>query len=157
MKTMILLKNGSNKKCVENIFLSSGTNNSISNFRETIPLKGSFWITYTGNFFCIFGCFNTIWTEHWKRFKRQDFLENCVVWVTIDMRIVSRPSPPRFPLCPDCVPFELVLSAVLLWRESCGGGGQITRISVSDHHNIKEALPIVHESTGSRGVGGDAV
>jgi hypothetical protein len=33
--------------------------------------------------------------------------------VTIDMRIVSRP-PPLFPLCADCVPFELVLSAALL-------------------------------------------
>jgi hypothetical protein len=42
------------------------------------------------------------------------------------MRIVSiDPLPFRFPLCADFVPIELVVSAALLRRESCGGGGQI--------------------------------
>jgi hypothetical protein len=35
--------------------------------------------------------------------------------ISIDMRIVSRPPPPlHFPLCAECVPFELVVSAALL-------------------------------------------
>jgi hypothetical protein len=34
-----ILKNGYSKKGNENFYLSSGTNKSISNFRETIPLK----------------------------------------------------------------------------------------------------------------------
>jgi hypothetical protein len=38
MKT-IFLKNGLTKKGVENFYLSNGTNKSISNFRETIPLN----------------------------------------------------------------------------------------------------------------------
>jgi hypothetical protein len=44
----------------------------------------------------------------------------------IDMRRVSRPPPHPFPLCADCVPFELVVSAALLGRKNsgCGGGGQ---------------------------------
>jgi hypothetical protein len=32
----------------------------------------------------------------------------------IDMRIVSRQPFLRFPICADCVPFELVVSAALL-------------------------------------------
>jgi hypothetical protein len=34
-----ILKNGSSKQGVEKIYLSNGINKSISNFRETIPLK----------------------------------------------------------------------------------------------------------------------
>jgi hypothetical protein len=33
-----IFKNGSSKKGVENFYLSSGTNKSISNFRETISV-----------------------------------------------------------------------------------------------------------------------
>jgi hypothetical protein len=40
----------------------------------------------------------------------------------IDMRLVSRPP---FSSCADGVPFELVVSAALLGRKNCGGGGQI--------------------------------
>jgi hypothetical protein len=36
---MIFLKMDKVKKGVENFYLSSGTNKSISNFRETIPLS----------------------------------------------------------------------------------------------------------------------
>jgi hypothetical protein len=36
-----ILKSGYNKKGVENIYLSSSTNKSISNFRETIPFNYS--------------------------------------------------------------------------------------------------------------------
>jgi hypothetical protein len=40
MKTTTFLKNGLRKKSVENFMqLSNGTNKSIANFRETIPLK----------------------------------------------------------------------------------------------------------------------
>jgi hypothetical protein len=39
MKTIIFLKNRSNKKCVENFDLSNGINKSISHFHETIPLN----------------------------------------------------------------------------------------------------------------------
>jgi hypothetical protein len=41
-----------------------------------------------------------------------------------------------FLLYADRVPFELLNSAVLLWRESCGGRGQICSIPKFDHHNI---------------------
>jgi hypothetical protein len=39
MKTMIFKKNGLSKKGVEKLYLSNGSNKSISNFRETIHLK----------------------------------------------------------------------------------------------------------------------
>jgi hypothetical protein len=38
MKAMIFKENGLSKKGVENFYLSSDTNKSISNFHETIPL-----------------------------------------------------------------------------------------------------------------------
>jgi hypothetical protein len=39
----------------------------------------------------------------------------------IDMRKVDRPHP--FPLCANCVPFELVVSAARLGRKYNGGRG----------------------------------
>jgi hypothetical protein len=36
---MIFLKSGLSKKGVEKFYISNGINKSISNFRETIPLK----------------------------------------------------------------------------------------------------------------------
>jgi hypothetical protein len=41
-----------------------------------------------------------------------------------------------FLLYTDRVPFELLDSAALLWRESCGGGGGANSISKFDHYNI---------------------
>jgi hypothetical protein len=35
----------------------------------------------------------------------------------------------------DCVPFELIDSAALIWSNSCGSGGA-NSISKFDHHNI---------------------
>jgi hypothetical protein len=43
MKTAIFKKNLFNKKGVENFYLSNGTNKSIANFRETIPLSPEPW------------------------------------------------------------------------------------------------------------------
>jgi hypothetical protein len=39
MKMIIFLKTDIIKKGLENVYLSSGTNKSVSNFRETIPLR----------------------------------------------------------------------------------------------------------------------
>jgi hypothetical protein len=51
---------------------------------------------------------------------REDETVFMLLHFTIDMRRVSRPPPP-FPLCADCVPFELVLSAALLYEGRTAG------------------------------------
>jgi hypothetical protein len=56
--------------------------------------------------------------------------------LTIDIRRLSLGHNLQpFPLCADCVPLELVVSAALLLRKNCGGEG---KISVSGHHNVNE-------------------
>jgi hypothetical protein len=78
------------------------------------------------------------------------------VMALIDRSILSRPAPLRFPLCADHVPFEMVASAALLWRWSCGGGGQIVFLFLATIIGIKEGAVYctVHEITCRRGGGG---
>jgi hypothetical protein len=49
----------------------------------------------------------------------------------------------------DRVPFELLDSAALLWRESCGGGGQIVFLNLTTIIYMA-ALSTIHDVTGRR-------
>jgi hypothetical protein len=65
----------------------------------------------------------------------------------VNVKYLDRPTPLHFSLCADCVPFELVLRAALLWRESCGGGGQVVFLFPATIIK-RRALSIVHEIAG---------
>jgi hypothetical protein len=55
---------------------------------------------------------------------------------SIDMRRLSTPPSHPYPLCADCVPFELVVSAVILYmKEELWGEGS-NNVSNFHHHNI---------------------
>jgi hypothetical protein len=49
----------------------------------------------------------------------------------------------------DRVPFELLDSAALLWRESCGGGGQTVFLNLTTIISMS-ALSTIHDVTGRR-------
>jgi hypothetical protein len=98
------------------------------------------WIYYFIIIIIIYhGC---IWRQHAPSESRWDFPLAVLIDIS-QYRLLFG----FFLLYTDHVPFELLDSAALLWRESCGGGGQIVFLNLT---TIIYMVSTIHDVTGRR-------